>query len=62
MNKKEKIGAIAIIFLTVLAYVIPYTLLTDVAKWYGSFLFWIFLTIIVIGINFYLTKDWGKEK
>ena len=62
MSEKEKKGAIAILLIIFLAYVIPYTVLTEVTKWYGSLLFWIILTIIVIGINFYLTNDWGKEE
>lgn len=62
LSEKEKKGAIAILLIIFLAYVIPYTVLTEVTKWYGSLLFWIILTIIVIGINFYLTNDWGKEE
>lgn len=62
LSEKEKKGAIAILLIIFLAYVIPYTVLTEVTKWYGSLLFWMILTIIVIGINFYLTNDWGKEE
>ncbi|MCU9612440.1 hypothetical protein OEV98_02540 [Caldibacillus lycopersici] len=56
----EKKWAVLIFAIILLAYIIPYTLLTNVAAWYGSFLFWIVLTVGIIGINFFMTKDWGK--
>lgn len=40
-----------------LSYVIPYTLLTGVQAWYGSFLFWSLAGLAVIGLNAYITKD-----
>ncbi|MCP1146038.1 hypothetical protein [Lysinibacillus endophyticus] len=58
MKGNELKWALAILIMILLAYILPYTLLTDVAKWYGSFLIWTVLTCIVIGINFFLTKDW----
>jgi len=61
VRKNEAVWAIIIFIAVVLAFVIPYTVLEDTAKWYGSFLFWTILTIIVIIINYFLTKDWGKE-
>lgn len=60
MKKKELSWALLILVIILLAYILPYTLLSDVAKWYGSFLAWIILAIIAIGINYFLTKDWGK--
>ncbi|MGQ4878927.1 hypothetical protein ACOJCM_10200 [Billgrantia sp. LNSP4103-1] len=40
-----------------LCYVVPYTLLTDVARWYGSFLFWALAGLAVIALNVFLTRD-----
>jgi len=59
MGKELKWGLL-ILFIIFLAYVLPYTVLTNVAKWYGSFSVWIVLTILTIFINYYLTKGWGK--
>jgi hypothetical protein len=60
MKGKEWKWALAILIMVLLAYILPYTILTDVHAWYGSFLLWTVLTIIVIGINYFLTKDWGN--
>jgi lauroyl/myristoyl acyltransferase len=40
-----------------LCYVVPYTLLTDVARWYGSFLFWALAGLAVIALNVFITRD-----
>ncbi|WP_331279697.1 hypothetical protein [Oceanobacillus salinisoli] len=53
--------ALCILFIIFIAYILPYTLLTNVAKWYGSFLLWVVLAFTIIIINYFLTKDWGKE-
>jgi hypothetical protein len=60
MKTNELKWAIFILVIVLLAYVLPYTLLTDITKWYGSFLVWIVLALITIVINYFLTKDWGK--
>lgn len=40
-----------------LCYVVPYTLLNDVARWYGSFLFWALAGLAVIALNAFITRD-----
>ena len=60
MEKRELFWAIICIFLILLAYIIPYTVLTDVAKWYGSFLLWVMLGLVIIVVNIIITKDWGS--
>ncbi|MGO1192921.1 MAG: hypothetical protein ACTMHH_03515 [Nesterenkonia sp.] len=42
----------------ILMFAVPYTLLRDVNAWYGSFLFWSVGTVVVIGINVVLTRQW----
>ncbi|MCF3943273.1 hypothetical protein [Oceanobacillus alkalisoli] len=61
MKRNEKVYAVIITSLILSAFVVPYTLLTNVERWYGSFLFWTVLTVIVIGINYLLIKEWGGE-
>ncbi|GGM37388.1 hypothetical protein GCM10011351_24510 [Paraliobacillus quinghaiensis] len=58
-TKELKYGSFIIIVI-LLAYIIPYTLLTNVAAWYGSFLFWSLLALVIIVINYFLTRDWGE--
>ncbi|MFZ0445535.1 MAG: hypothetical protein WAM95_13120 [Bacillus sp. (in: firmicutes)] len=58
MGKRELFWAIICIVLILLAYIIPYTVLTDVAKWYGSFLLWVTLGLVIIVVNISITKDW----
>ena len=58
MGKRELFWAIICIVLILLAYMIPYTVLTDVAKWYGSFLLWVTLGLVIIVVNIIITKDW----
>jgi cyanate permease len=62
LKENEGVYAVVIGLLILSAFVIPYTLLSNVEKWYGSFLFWIVLTIVVIFANYLLIRDWGKEK
>lgn len=42
----------------ILMFAVPYTLLREVNAWYGSFLFWSVGTVVVIGINVVLTRQW----
>ncbi|MFD1066772.1 hypothetical protein [Oceanobacillus locisalsi] len=59
---KEKHAAIMITISVFIAFVVPFTLFSNVEKWYGSFLFWLIVTIIVIVFNAILTKDWSNEE
>lgn len=44
-----------------LCYVVPYTLLSDVARWYGSFLFWALAGLAVIAVNVLITRDFKEH-
>ncbi|MBP2077281.1 hypothetical protein [Oceanobacillus polygoni] len=61
MKTNELTWALLILFIVLLAFILPYTLLTNVTKWYGSFLLWIVLALITIIMNYFLTKNWGKK-
>ncbi|UOQ86413.1 hypothetical protein [Gracilibacillus salinarum] len=62
MNQKEKIWGLVILIIVFLGYFIPYAFLSNVTKWYGSFLIWSILAIIVIIANYFLSKNWGDEE
>ncbi|WP_390196127.1 hypothetical protein [Gracilibacillus marinus] len=51
-----------LLVIVLLGYILPYTVFTNVAKWYGSFLVWTVLALIVIGINYFLTRNWGDDQ
>ncbi|HET7628199.1 MAG TPA: hypothetical protein VFK44_07405 [Bacillales bacterium] len=46
--------------LIVLAYVLPYTVLSGVNAWYGSFLLWGLIAFFIIVANAAITRDWGE--
>lgn len=43
--------------LMVVSYVVPYTILSDVQAWYGSFLLWVVVGGLVIVLNVVITRD-----
>ncbi|WP_174612843.1 hypothetical protein [Virgibacillus ihumii] len=51
---------VLIAVLILLAYLLPYTLLSGIEAWYGSFLLWGIIGILIILANIMVTKDWGK--
>ncbi|GGA89083.1 hypothetical protein [Ornithinibacillus halotolerans] len=56
----KKFWGTVIILTILLAYIVPYTVLSDVQAWYGSFLYWGITGIIIIIANIILTKDWSE--
>ncbi|GHA87357.1 hypothetical protein [Modicisalibacter luteus] len=42
--------------LLLLSYVVPYTLLRGIHAWYGSFLFWTLVGLLVIVLNVVMTR------
>lgn len=60
MRKANLIWGLLILLLVLLAFILPFTLLTNVQAWYGSFLLWGVIALLIIAINIIFTKDWGK--
>ncbi|WP_188455188.1 hypothetical protein [Virgibacillus oceani] len=58
--KAKVLWGVLIFFLILLAYILPYTILSGIQTWYGSFLLWGIIGILIIIANFMVTKDWGK--
>ncbi|GAB1584605.1 hypothetical protein [Phyllobacterium phragmitis] len=55
--------ALAFIGVVVLAcYVVPYTLLSSVAAWYGAFLFWCAAGVAIIVLNVLATAGFGEDE
>jgi hypothetical protein len=56
-------AALYLIGVVVLAcYAIPYTLLANVAEWYGSFLFWCAAGVAVIILNILATASFEEDE
>ena len=68
MNKKrgesvDKRGIVGLALMGILvlsAYLIPYTVLTDVPKWYGSGLYWVLFALAAIFLMAWLTAEWRE--
>ena len=58
MEKRGGFGLVAALVLVVLAYVVPYTVLSGVDDWYGSFLFWAMFGLAAILVNAAITSSW----
>ncbi|GGH84377.1 putative membrane protein [Pullulanibacillus pueri] len=59
-TKRGVLWGTVFVIIVILAYLIPYTALTEVHAWYGSFLFWAIVALVIIGFNFLVTRNWGK--
>lgn len=60
-NKNSKVfWGVLILLLILLAYILPYTVFSGIQAWYGSFLVWGIIGILIIIANIMVTKDWGK--
>lgn len=59
-NKTKHFWGALIILLILLAYILPYTLLSNVQTWYGSFLLWGIIGILIVFANIMATRDWRE--
>lgn len=48
-----------IVLFMLLSYVVPYTFLSGIDAWYGSFLFWVVAAGVTIVINVLISRAWG---
>lgn len=51
-------SALLIGALVLSAFVVPFTLLTNVDAWYGSFLFWIVFAVVAIIVVMRMNSSW----
>lgn len=58
MAQHRSVWLIAVVVLVVLAFVLPFTVFSGVDTWYGSFLFWVVVTALVVGINAIVSSSW----
>ena len=58
MERRGVLWLVASLVLVVLAYVVPYTVLSGVNAWYGSFLFWAGFGLAAILLNAAITSSW----
>lgn len=60
VKRAKMVWGVFIAVLVLLAYFLPYTVLSGVHSWYGSFLVWGVIALLIIIANIFVTKDWGK--
>ncbi|MEN1970220.1 hypothetical protein WMZ97_19385 [Lentibacillus sp. N15] len=56
----KKIWGTFIVVLILLAYILPYTIMTSIHAWYGSFLLWGIIGSLIIIANIMVTRDWRE--
>lgn len=49
-------------FFVAIDFVIPYTLLKDVPRFYGAYLFWVVITVVVIASAMVYLSSWREVK
>lgn len=59
-RKSKRFWGAIIILLILSAYILPYTILSNVQKWYGSFLAWGLIGVLIIFANIMVTRDWRE--
>lgn len=59
-KQRKKFWGTFIIVLILIAYIVPYTILSNVQTWYGSFLFWGIIGVLIIFANVMATRDWRE--
>ncbi|QOR68709.1 hypothetical protein IM538_11635 [Cytobacillus suaedae] len=62
MTSREVKWGLMIVVIILLGYILPYTFLSNVTAWYGSFLLWTILAIAIIVINYFFTRNWGDSE
>ncbi|MDX8047452.1 hypothetical protein SH601_15905 [Gracilibacillus sp. S3-1-1] len=62
MNKTEKVFGVIMFVIIIASYVIPFTMVSGITKWYGSFFIWVVLAILTIVVNNLWTRNWGEEE
>jgi hypothetical protein len=60
VDRKGKIGLACMGILVISAYLIPYTVLTEVPSWYGSGLYWVLFAVASIFVMAWLTAEWRE--
>jgi hypothetical protein len=58
MERRGLAWAGVVFVLVVLAYLVPYTLLSEVDRWYGSFLYWAAFGLAAIAVIWAMTRSW----
>lgn len=58
MERRGFVWAGVVMILVVLAYVMPYTVLSGVDAWYGAFIFWVIFGALAIAVIALITSSW----
>jgi len=48
--------------MAILCHTVPFLLLSHVNAWYGSFLFWLIVGLLIIGLNLIATQSLTEDE
>lgn len=58
MSRKGLLWISVVLILLISAYVVPYTMLSNIDAWYGSFLYWLLFALAAILVNAIIARNW----
>jgi len=60
LHKYKTVWFVIFVIIVVLDFVVPYTVLRDVASFYGAYTFWAILTAITIILGYLYMRGWRE--
>lgn len=60
MTRRTGLWLIAVV--VALCVIVPFTFLSEVTRWYGSFLFWTVAGVAIIALNVAITRGFGSHR
>jgi len=61
MALKKTVKIVCFLVIILLAYIIPYTVLSSLPKLWGAYLFWVVLTLIAVAFMCSELSGWREE-
>ncbi|MEN2768253.1 hypothetical protein [Ornithinibacillus xuwenensis] len=59
-KKSNRFWGFIIVLAILLAYIIPFSVLSTIQAWNGSFLYWGITGVVIILANIMITRDWRE--
>ncbi|MEM1524778.1 MAG: hypothetical protein QW372_00915 [Nitrososphaerales archaeon] len=59
-EKRHKLWLILFLIIVIIDFLIPYTILKDIASFYASYMFWTILTIVTIILGYVYLSSWRE--
>ncbi|MEM2339183.1 MAG: hypothetical protein QXW83_03160 [Nitrososphaerales archaeon] len=59
-ERRHKLWLILFLIIVIIDFLIPYTILKDIASFYASYMFWTILTIVTIILGYVYLSSWRE--